>query len=149
MASDSLCMIGETKYDSNSIRTGYVYYSNINHLNRTLSVSASIDKSRRTPDYNKDFFRTGIDFAFEILNVNRVEAEVLECNLPAQKLEIEFLGFKVEGVKRDAVYKSGKYYNSLVLGMLRSEWDRQNCNTNFDHEIATRMVNESRKKRGV
>jgi RimJ/RimL family protein N-acetyltransferase len=142
-------MIGETKEDYVVNRTGYVYYSNINHLNRTLSVSASIAKSYRDPDFNKDFFRAGIDFAFEILNVHRVEAEVLECNLPAQKLEIEFLGFKVEGVKRDAVYKSGKYYNSLVLGMLRSEWDRQDCNINFNHSTAKKMVDGSRKMRGV
>ena len=85
----------------------------------------------------------------------RVSAEVLECNAVAQHIHINYLGFKIEGRRRKAVYKSGRYYDSILLGLLREEWEQQeriknyggSCNTNFDHDFATRLVQRS--NRGI
>lgn len=133
---------------------GVVLYSEIDPISRVMSISGSVYKDQRSEINNKDLFDCGLDFAFEILNAYRVEAEVLECNLPAQQLEIDHLGFRIEGVKRQSVYKSGKYYNSLVLGLLREEWEIQrfngysdkSCNLNFDHELAEKLIKQSRKE---
>lgn len=141
----TLCMICQ----EDRANLGIIIFSDIDHINRSLSVSASIYEQKRNASVNSRFFRCGIDFAFEILNMRRINAEVLESNLPAQDLEINHLGFKVEGVRREAVYKAGRYYNSLVLGLLRSEWGGPGCNTNFDHCLAAELVNKSRKMRGV
>lgn len=136
--------------DSVPIGTGY--FNNIDWLGRTMHVSGSIFKAHRTPAIAMAGFAAGLDFALEILNMFRVSAEVLECNAVAQRIHIHYLGFKVEGRRRKAVYKSGKYYDSIVLGLLREEWEQQDrikgyggsCNTNFDHNFATRLANRAR-----
>lgn len=123
-------------------------YTEINWIGRSLNISGSIHKSYRKLDIVKNCFSCGLDFAFEILNMQRVGAEVLETNLAARHLEIFHLGFKVEGQRRRAVYKSGQYYDSIVLGLLREEWESQErvknylgcCNNNFDYEKAQKTL---------
>lgn len=129
---------------------GIACYTEIDWLGRCLNISGSIFKPYRRDEIVKPAFACGLDFAFEILNMQRVSAEVLETHLAAQQLEIGFLGFKVEGRKRKAVYKAGWYYDSLVLGLLREEWEQQervqayggSCNLNFSHEKALENLNQ-------
>ena len=121
---------------------GVGIYSNIDWVGRSCDLSGSIYASYRGSEIVKHAFECGLDFGFEILNMHRIQAEVLEYNIAAQKLEINHLGFKVEGRRRKAVYKSGVYYDSIVLGILHDEWrDRRvyrdmvfGCNKNIDHE---------------
>lgn len=128
-------------------------YTNIDWICRSLNASGSILKNYRDPDASYRCFACGLDFAFEILNMQRVGAEVLETHGAAQHLEIGYLGFKVEGRRRRAVYKSGRYYDSIQLGLLREEWESQNrvknyegsCNQNFDHTIAQNCIEKCKK----
>lgn len=148
LADNELVMIAKSSLSSQSI--GVVVYNNINRVARTLDISGSIYADHRhKTDLVKNAFAAGLDFAFEILNMHRVNAEVLETNFNAFKLETKYLGFKVEGRKRQAVYKSGRYYDSFVLGMLRSDWMSQNrvaayeggcCCCNFDHTRAMKFI---------
>mgnify|MGYP001026513235 CR=1 FL=1 len=132
--------------DSKAI--GVAVYTCIDYISRKLSISGSIVKKYRVAEVVTPAFSAGLDFAFEILNMRRVEAEVLESNLASLKLELDHLGFTIEGRKRSAVYKSGVYYDSLILGLLRDEWEVQNrvvgyggsCNLNFDHLIAKEAI---------
>ena len=134
---------------------GMGYYGDIDWLGRTMSISGSIFKAHRTPEILRAAFAAGLDFAFEILNVQRLSAEVLECHAAAQQLNIDYLGFKIEGRRRRAVYKSGRYYDSIVLGLLREEWEQQErvkayggcCNTNFDHVFAEKAISRFNRTR--
>jgi hypothetical protein len=60
-----------------------------------------------------------------MLNLQRLNAEVMQYNAAAFTIDVEHLGFKVEGIKRKAVYKCGQYYDSILLGLLREEWETQ------------------------
>jgi len=132
---------------------GICSYTNINWVDHVCHGSGSTFKRASKEGIAKDAWSCGIDFAFEILNMHRVEAECLSCNYPAQKLNIQHIGMKIEGCKRQAIYKSGKYYDSLVLGILRSEWEKSDrvlqyngsCNAMFDHDIAENLVSRSLK----
>jgi hypothetical protein len=55
--------------------------------------------------------------------MHRLNAEVLETNFASYKLQL-LQGFKEEGRKRQAVFKSGKYYDSIIMGMLREDWEK-------------------------
>lgn len=121
-------------------KIGVAIYSNIDPVNRSCDLSGSIFKKYRSiaPHVNHAFL-AGADFGFEMLNLNRIQAEVLEYHLAAQKLEIDVIGFKAEGRRREAVYKAGAYYDSIILGMTRSEWEvtkasrnLTSCNKNVD-----------------
>lgn len=126
--------------------------SNIDWISRTAHISGSVIKAYREPQTIKDCCAAQIDFVFEMLNLNRIDAEVLDFNVPAQQLEIGYLKFQVEGKRRQAVYKCGKYYDSIVLGLLRVDWVQQErhlgycgtCNTTFDHDVADKLRNRSK-----
>ena len=57
------------------------------------------------------------------MNFHRIEAEVVEYNLAGKHL-FEKLGFKQEGVLREAKYFEGKYYNIFSYGLLAKEWNK-------------------------
>ena len=138
MPNDHLFLIGEV--GSQNLETvGVAVYTDINWINRSLSISGSLFKKYRG-EWAFKAFCSGLDFAFEMLNMNRVEAEVLEYHVAARLLETKKLGFVEEGKKRMSVYKCGQYYDSIILGMLRDDWlncERvknygSSCNFNFD-----------------
>lgn len=54
------------------------------------------------------------------LNIHRVDAEVFEFNKPSLRL-LEALGFKEEGVRRDAYYDREKYFDVIVMGLLKKD----------------------------
>ena len=129
---------------------GIACYTDIDWFGHNCNISGSIYKEHRKDMEGtvRPAFAAGLDFAFEILNMQRVGAEVLETHAAAQQLEIGYLGFKIEGRRRRAVYKAGRYYDSIQLGILREEWvtsDRVSsykgcCNDNFDHRLADRSI---------
>lgn len=127
---------------------GVALYTDIDWIGRSLRISGSVYKDSRKPEIVKAGFAAGLDYAFEILNMRRVEAEVLETNIPAQKMEIGYLGFKVEGRRRKAVYKCGGYYDSIMLGMMREEWQSHprvmgygdSCNEDFSPLTAQKLA---------
>lgn len=61
--------------------------------------------------------------AFENLNLRRVELQVLEDNLCAQHV-YEKAGFRLEGLRREAVYKNGRYLNCKMYAVLRRDWEK-------------------------
>lgn len=127
---------------------GVGVYTEIDWVSRSMSVSGSIFKEHRTPETVKAAFAAGLDFVFEMLNMRRVGAEVLSCNVVAQRIHLDHLGFKIEGCRREAVYKCGRYYDSILLGLLRTEWEQQgrvlayggSCNTTFHPALAERIM---------
>jgi hypothetical protein len=136
---------------------GVAVYTDIDWIGRSLRIAGSIfEQARCVPGVVKDAFSAGLDFAFEMLNMRRVEAEVLMSNRAGQLLEVNHLGFRVEGVRRQAVYKCGMYIDSIILGMLREEWEQQNrvrsyngsCNCTFDSTEAAEFITRSRAKLG-
>ena len=143
---NQLYMIAEK--DSKPV--GIACYTEIDWFSRCLNISGSIYKESRKMDIVRPSFAAGLEFAFEVLNMQRTGAEVLETHSAAQHLEIGFLGFKVEGRRRRAVYKAGKYYDSIVLGLLREEWQEHKrvigykgcCNENFDHDKAQECIDK-------
>jgi len=143
---NQLYMIAE---NSDNKPIGIACYTEIDWFGRSLNISGSIYKEFRKMNAVKCSFSCGLDFAFEVLNMQRVGAEVLETHSAAQHLEIGHLGLKVEGRRRKSVYKSGKYYDSIMLGILREEWEDHDrvkkhkgcCNVNFDHEKAQSCIN--------
>lgn len=160
--SNELYLIGYIGQNNTDVITstfpiGVAVYTDIDWISRSLKISGSIYRDYRSETSNKAAFAGGLDFAFEILNMQRVEAEVIQYHVAAQKLEIDYLGFKVEGIKRKAVYKSGVYYDSIILGLLRDEWEKQDrvlayggsCNRNIDHVQAAKLINRFSPKHRV
>ena len=68
-----------------------------------------------------DALRVAANYAFKLLGFNRLTYTVPEDNTGACSAYTR-VGFKQEGVLREAHYRDGRYLNLLVLGLIRAEW---------------------------
>lgn len=65
--------------------------------------------------------RAVIRYGFEEMKLNRIEALLADYNVPSLKL-VERFGFKKEGVMRGHYFVDGKAEDSVVFGLLASEY---------------------------
>jgi RimJ/RimL family protein N-acetyltransferase len=100
---------------------GLYKISNIDWVNRRYDSAHDIFENHRGKGLSKPVLAAGIDFGFEVLNMNRIDTEVLENNIASLK-SAYFAGFVLEGVKRKCVHKCDEYLDSNFLGILRNEW---------------------------
>jgi [ribosomal protein S5]-alanine N-acetyltransferase len=68
----------------------------------------------------RDAVTTAIDFAFDVLDLHRIEADVDPRNTRSLAL-LERLGFRREGCLRERYIVSDEIQDALLLGLLRSE----------------------------
>ncbi|MBN2380996.1 GNAT family N-acetyltransferase [candidate division WOR-3 bacterium] len=76
--------------------------------------------SERGKGYSKDALRCLIAHLFE-RGMHRAEAEVYEFNMVSLRL-LEGLGFKKEGLKREACFEGKGYSDIVVLGLLEADF---------------------------
>tara|TARA_B100000029_G_C17162434_1_gene810144 strand:+ start:12 stop:548 length:537 start_codon:yes stop_codon:yes gene_type:complete len=96
--------------------------NNISWINRSAEFSIIIGYSEfRGYGYGSDAIRILIKYGFEELNLIRIHCEVFENNPGACKL-YKYLGFKEEGCMRQSYFNSGKYWDTYILSMLKSEY---------------------------
>jgi RimJ/RimL family protein N-acetyltransferase len=67
--------------------------------------------------------RMMVAHAFETLNLNRVWLHVYEYN-PRGVHVYQKVGFRTEGQLRQETYRDGRYWDVIVMGLLRDEWAR-------------------------
>jgi diamine N-acetyltransferase len=110
---------------------GLYKITNIDWINRKYDSAHDILKNFRGLGYSKIVLEAGIDFGFEVLNMNRIDTEVLENNLASLKSAL-WVGFIQEGIKRKSIHKCGQYLDSIFLGILRDEWSLLNRVKKYD-----------------
>jgi RimJ/RimL family protein N-acetyltransferase len=66
--------------------------------------------------------RMMLGHAFDTLNMNRVWLHVYEYN-PRGVHVYEKIGFQTEGRLRQETYRDGRYWDVIVMGLLRKEWE--------------------------
>lgn len=69
--------------------------------------------------FGTDATETLVKYAFEGLDLHRVYAEVITENVASMHL-FEKCGFTLEGIKRDANYKNGRYYDVAIWAILNN-----------------------------
>jgi RimJ/RimL family protein N-acetyltransferase len=62
-------------------------------------------------------------YAFEDLNLNRIFGETFWTNT-VEILNLQELGFITEGTLRQTYYKDGRYIDSVIQSLLRSDYDK-------------------------
>jgi len=71
--------------------------------------------------YGSEAMRLALKHAFETLKLHRVSLEVFAFN-PRAIHVYEKVGFKREGVLRDALYWDSEYVDAIVMGILADEY---------------------------
>lgn len=71
--------------------------------------------------YGTEAMQLALTFAFDELNLHRVQLSVFAYNERAIAL-YEKLGFVREGTYREHLRRNGQYYDMYLYGLLRREW---------------------------
>ena len=64
-----------------------------------------------------------VDHAFDVLDLDRITAEVFADNPRSARL-LDGVGFVREGVMRESIHRDGQRVDELIFGLLRHEWTR-------------------------
>jgi RimJ/RimL family protein N-acetyltransferase len=79
------------------------------------------DKTCWGKGYGTEVMSLLLRHCFGTLNLNRVQLRVFSRNARARRT-YEKVGFIEEGTLRQAGYNQGKYDDTIIMGILRSEW---------------------------
>lgn len=93
--------------------------------NRSATLGIAIgDKAAWDGGYGTDAMRVLCRFGFDHMNLHRIQLEVYEGNERARHV-YEKVGFVLEGTKRQAHFKYGRYWDVYLMGLLEGElrWD--------------------------
>ncbi len=82
------------------------------------------DKNYWGKGYGTDATRTLVRFAFEQLDLNRVQLEVYDFNPRAQRA-YEKAGFRRDGILRQGLYRDGAFHDIYLMSILREEWNEE------------------------
>ncbi len=101
---------------------GMTAYYRIDSVSRAAVFFLSIyDTSKWGKSYGSEATMLMVDYAFNILNLNRIQLHVASENANAVSI-YEKCGFKKEGTLREAMYHNNRYIDFYVMGILRSEF---------------------------
>ena len=95
----------------------------IDWRNRSAEFGIFIgEKNEWGKGYGTEATKLLIKFGFMSLNLHRIWLRVDADNLAAQKC-YEKVGFIKEGIFRDEVYREGNYHDSVVMSILKYEYN--------------------------
>jgi len=111
-------------YTKNKIHIGSTGLSGVDKNNQRATWGIVIgDKKYWNQGFGTDVLKTVMKFFFTRLKFNRLELKVFPENLAGRKV-YKRCGFKKEGLLRQAVYKRGKYYDEIVMSVLKNEYKK-------------------------
>ena len=87
----------------------------------TSEIGYWVDPEYHRMGYGSDAAARLVEYGFQQLGLHRIEARVFEFNDASQAL-LESVGFREEGVHRDAEFIDGEYQDVHWYGLLEGEW---------------------------
>ncbi len=108
--------------DNSEILIGNCGIHNIDWKNRVGEVGIVIgEKQYQNMGYGTEAMELLLEYAFNTVNLNRIELNVYDYNNRAIKL-YKKLGFTEEGRRRQFMWNKGSYHDAVLMGMLTEEW---------------------------
>lgn len=106
--------------DSKGNILGIVSLNNIDYLNKRTDWAFYLSKEKKIGLAVAIEFKI-LNYIFEILNIEKLNCEVLENNLGVKKLHNKF-GFVDEGFIRSNIIRNDKRIGVFLLGITKEEW---------------------------
>ena len=97
----------------------------IDFRNRRANFGIMIgEKSEWGKGYGTEATALVVQYAFVVLDLNRVQLFVYEYN-PYASRAYEKVGFQSEGVLRQDHFYAGRHWDTIVMAIVRGEWERK------------------------
>lgn len=93
----------------------------IDHKNSNLSLGIFFGEKYRGMGYGQASLKEICRYVFDELNINKIKLRCFEFNLGAVNC-YKKVGFVVEGVAREEIFRHGKYHDTIIMGLLRKEF---------------------------
>ncbi len=94
----------------------------INWKDRVCTTGALIgEKEYWGKGYGTDAKMALLDYIFNTLNLRKVCSSVYAYNKRSLQYSLH-CGYKIEGMRREHIYKDGKYWNLIEFGIFKKEW---------------------------
>lgn len=105
---------------------GTCAFMNVDQRNRHAELAIVIgDKNYWGKGLGTQSMKQLLEWGFYGMNLNRLYLHVFSFNERAKGL-YEKMGFKLEGTKREMLFRDGRYEDLEYYGLLRSEWEVTN-----------------------
>ena len=102
---------------------GVISLMNISEANASAELSVIVGHPEdRHRGYGAEAIATILRYGFEELGLNRIGLSVFEFNDDAIST-YEKLGFRAEGRLRKALKRDDDFYDAILMGISRSEWE--------------------------
>jgi len=98
---------------------GTIGFNNYTKQHRA-NIGYDLQKDYWNNGYISEALKAVINYGFEKLEINRIEAEVMPGNIYSEKA-LNRLGFKREGLLRDWMLWNGKHYDMIMYSLLRMQ----------------------------
>ena len=94
----------------------------IDYINRTATTGAMIgEKSEWNKGYGQEAKNLLLTYAFNTLNLRKISSAAIAANKRSIQHNIK-CGYKLEGVMKKEFFKSGRYYDKVILSVFKSDW---------------------------
>lgn len=104
---------------------GVVELVDIDPLHRHTEIQIIINSDYQGHGYAQLAMKSGIDYAFKVLNMHKVYLYVDVDNSAAIHI-YKKVGFIEEGILRQHFFAEGRYHDSLMMGILANEFTSKN-----------------------
>jgi len=116
---DNVVLVIETK---DGVAIGLMGLHRINWVNRVATTGALIgDKEYWGKGFGSDAKMALLEYAFNTLNLHRINSDVIAFNERSLNYSLR-CGYQIKGKKRQAMFRHGKYWDRIELGLLREDW---------------------------
>jgi RimJ/RimL family protein N-acetyltransferase len=109
--------------DNRLVGLARIFWIDFHNATGVLNLGIG-DASDRRHGYGSEALNLLVRFAFDDLNLHRLSAWPVADNLAFIHVA-EKAGFKVEARRREAAFHDGSYWDVVLLGLLRTEWEKK------------------------
>ncbi len=107
---------------------GTVGFDRIDYINKVGILGIMIgEKENRENGYGTEAINLLLDYGFNYLNLNSINLNVMEFNSRGIAC-YKKCGFKETGRRRKNVFVNGKYYDKVLMDILKEEFDERKEN---------------------
>jgi len=97
---------------------GFNSYTPLHRAN----IGYDLQKAHWNNGYITEALEAIIDYGFSSIEINRIEAEVMQGNVSSERV-LEKLGFVKEGVLRNWMFWDNHYYDMTMYSLLKNEYN--------------------------
>jgi RimJ/RimL family protein N-acetyltransferase len=109
-----------TRADDRLLGVAGLHQIDVRNRHAALGIALGV-KEAWGKGHGTETTRLLVRHAFRTLNLNRVWLHVYEYNARGVRA-YEKVGFRLEGRLRQDTFRDGRYWDTLVMGLLRDEW---------------------------